>query len=397
MFSEDSDLDGNANDCDICDFDADDDIDGDEICSDVDNCPLVSNEDQIDTDGDTEGDACDTDDDNDGCLDTEDDNPLVFSEDSDLDGNANDCDICDFDADDDIDQDGVCGDIDNCVDIPNLNQDDYDFDMIGNECDDCYQAYGDVNADDILDITDLIMMIPVILDIDPCYDPYTDNCSLSECSLEKADADQSSTVDIIDVIWVVNEILYDDIAARSVQNVNLFQSSDGLRIESNGVVALQFEILHNDDFELKFNDNIYLNGSKTFDNSMTRVVAVYPKDGMIFTTQNDFEIVNIIAASGDSYIDVNFDIVPEQFEISSVYPNPFNPVASIDYVIPQESHLNVRVFDIRGNEVDVLINEVKMAGNYSIKWDATQFASGVYFMRFDMSGETKVRKMVLMK
>ena len=48
---------------------------------------------------------------------------------------------------------------------------------------------------------------------------------------------------------------------------------------------------------------------------------------------------------------------------------------------PQESHLNVRVFDIRGNEVDVLINEVKMAGNYSIKWDATQFASGVYFMR----------------
>ena len=47
--------------------------------------------------------------------------------------------------------------------------------MIGNECDDCYQAYGDVNADDILDITDLIMMIPVILDIDPCYDPYTDN------------------------------------------------------------------------------------------------------------------------------------------------------------------------------------------------------------------------------
>ena len=66
-------------------------------------------------------------------------------------------------------------------------------------------------------------------------------------------------------------------------------------------------------------------------------------------------------------------------------------------MIPQESHLNVRVFDIRGNEVDVLINEVKMAGNYSIKWDATQFASGVYFMRFDMSGETKVRKMVLMK
>ena len=67
----------------------------------------TANSDQINTDGDTEGDACDSDDDNDGCLDSEDDYPLIFSEDSDLDGNANDCDICDLDPDDDIDGDGV--------------------------------------------------------------------------------------------------------------------------------------------------------------------------------------------------------------------------------------------------------------------------------------------------
>ena len=66
LIFSDSDLDGNANDCDICDLDPGDDIDGDGICGDIDNCVDTANSDQIDTDGDTEGDACDSDDDNDG-------------------------------------------------------------------------------------------------------------------------------------------------------------------------------------------------------------------------------------------------------------------------------------------------------------------------------------------
>ena len=135
VFSEDSDLDGNANDCDICDFDADDDIDGDGVCGDIDNCVDTANSDQmiqmvmqkvmLMTQMMIMMDA----------KIVIDDNPLVFSEDSDLDGNANDCDICDFDADDDIDGDGVCGDIDNCVDTANSDQMNTDGDAEGDVCD----------------------------------------------------------------------------------------------------------------------------------------------------------------------------------------------------------------------------------------------------------------------
>ena len=77
-----------------------------------------------------EGDACDSDDDNDGCLDSEDDYPLIFSEDSDLDGNANDCDICDL-IQMMILNKMVFGDIDNCPYTANPFQIDTDCDLGG--------------------------------------------------------------------------------------------------------------------------------------------------------------------------------------------------------------------------------------------------------------------------
>lgn len=90
----DTDADGAPDVCDVCPFDAQDDADGDGLCSDVDNCPNLFNPNQEDEDTDGEGDVCDVDADNDGCPDQFDANPLIFSEDSDCDGVADDCDLC---------------------------------------------------------------------------------------------------------------------------------------------------------------------------------------------------------------------------------------------------------------------------------------------------------------
>ena len=110
-----SDLDGNANDCDICDLDPGDDIDGDGVCGDIDNCVDVANTDQSDIDGDLEGDACDIDDDDDKVLDEFDLDPFNYFVCQDLDGDS--CDDCSVEGEPSIDNDGLDSDGDGICDL----------------------------------------------------------------------------------------------------------------------------------------------------------------------------------------------------------------------------------------------------------------------------------------
>jgi hypothetical protein len=103
-------MDGVGNVCDICPIDPDNDADGDGVCGDLDNCPLVKNSDQSDTDSDGKGNLCDADDDGDGVSDDADNCSLSANagqEDLDMDGKG---DACDLDADGDmvLDADDAC-------------------------------------------------------------------------------------------------------------------------------------------------------------------------------------------------------------------------------------------------------------------------------------------------
>ncbi len=128
----------------------------DTVVLESDNCPDVSNPDQVDTDTDGQGDACDADDDNDGCADDVDTAPLTFSADGDGDGNGNDCDICPIDPLNDIDGDGVCGNVDNCPVDANSDQADLDSDGDGNVCDLCpNDPLNDADGDSVCGDVDL--------------------------------------------------------------------------------------------------------------------------------------------------------------------------------------------------------------------------------------------------
>jgi len=79
------------------------------------------------------------------------------------------------------------------------------------------------------------------------------------------------------------------------------------------------------------------------------------------------------------------------------YPNPFNPVTNIVYQIPRTGFVQIRVFDLLGSEVAILVNEFKTEGSYSINFDASNLPSGVYIYSLRVNDFVKNSKMTLLK
>jgi hypothetical protein len=89
--------------------------------------------------------------------------------------------------------------------------------------------------------------------------------------------------------------------------------------------------------------------------------------------------------------------IPYIFSLEQNYPNPFNPSTSIEYQLPSSGKVKLSVFDALGREVAVLVDEVKDAGRYSVRFDGTQRSSGIYYARLSSGGMTSVKKMLLVK
>jgi phosphatidylserine/phosphatidylglycerophosphate/cardiolipin synthase-like enzyme len=89
--------------------------------------------------------------------------------------------------------------------------------------------------------------------------------------------------------------------------------------------------------------------------------------------------------------------LPTQFTLSQNYPNPFNPTTTFQFQIPISGLVSIKVFDILGREVVVLLNEVKSVGTYQITWNASTLPSGVYFYRVQAGTNTAVKKAMLLK
>jgi len=93
----------------------------------------------------------------------------------------------------------------------------------------------------------------------------------------------------------------------------------------------------------------------------------------------------------------NGNEVPRMYVLSQNYPNPFNPSTTIEYQIPKQSFVTLKIFDLLGRQVATLVNEERHAGTYNVQWDASRLSSGIYFYKFTAGGFVKTKKMVLMR
>ena len=86
-----------------------------------------------------------------------------------------------------------------------------------------------------------------------------------------------------------------------------------------------------------------------------------------------------------------------EFSLAQNYPNPFNPSTTISYSIPEQSQVELKVFDVLGREVAMLVNKEQSAGSYKVEFDGSNLTSGIYFYRIQTGYFLQTKKMVLLK
>lgn len=142
-----------------------------------------------------------------------------------------------------------------------------------------------------------------------------------------------------------------------------------------------------------------------FFNTNPFVLPTMKKGISIMILSNNFYVdLPIVTGGGDntsglfaadnSPINTN---TPGSFELKQNYPNPFNPNTVISYSVAKTEKVDIRVYDITGKEVQMLVNDVKAPGSYNIMFNAANLSSGVYFYRIIAGNFTDVKKMTLVK
>lgn len=94
--------------------------------------------------------------------------------------------------------------------------------------------------------------------------------------------------------------------------------------------------------------------------------------------------------------------LPTKFELFQNYPNPFNPITTINYQLPKKSFISIKIYDAIGRVIETLVGDEQMPGNYEIKFDGSNLASGIYFYKLisvesDGKQITLLKKMILLK
>lgn len=132
-----------------------------------------------------------------------------------------------------------------------------------------------------------------------------------------------------------------------------------------------------------------------------------PKPGFRFISNDSCYILytesgpqNVWSAAGCSGTITgigNQNQTPKEYALNQNYPNPFNPTTTISYSIPKNGFVKLIVYDMLGKEIATLVNEVKMAGNYMLDFNASNLSSGIYFYKITSGEFSSIKKMMLIK
>ena len=121
------------------------------------------------------------------------------------------------------------------------------------------------------------------------------------------------------------------------------------------------------------------------------------------TGDAEYSLVNAVndasTVAKRSYNKILFtgDEIPVTYHLSQNFPNPFNPATTIQYQLPKNGFVTLKIYDILGKEVADLVNDQKTQGRYSVNFDASRLASGVYIYQLLVNDYVSSKKMLFLK
>jgi hypothetical protein len=117
-------------------------------------------------------------------------------------------------------------------------------------------------------------------------------------------------------------------------------------------------------------------------------------------SREEGDITIVISSNGRPVAEKTISLTvapPATYKLSQNYPNPFNPTTTIEYQLPVDGHVTLKVYDLLGREVATLVNEVQQTDYYRVEFDAGRFASGVFFYRLTSGSFVTTKRMVVVK
>jgi len=202
--------------------------------------------------------------------------------------------------------------------------------------------------------------------------------------------------DTLGSIYVINEIKFANNSTGYAVGGNV-QHGAIFKTTNNGVDWINNSILPNNPLYslCVINDKILFCGGdlkiilKSTDGGLTwsnqQIISNLLNIHSIFFLNQDTgfcvnsNYIHKTSNGGSVFINNNNKIYPDQFELKQNYPNPFNSITNIKFQMAYTGNVKIKVFDVSGKEVAIIINEYKPAGTYSVKFDASGLSSGIYF------------------
>jgi len=143
-------------------------------------------------------------------------------------------------------------------------------------------------------------------------------------------------------------------------------------------------------------DNVLLGQGNSSEASEYHYKDLFVKEGVTY----EYQLADVSYAGGIVYhpvVEIEVDKLLTTFKLGKAYPNPFNPKTIINYELPITNYVELSIYNIRGQILVTLVSEKQEAGFYKIEWNASGYASGVYYYHLKAGSFQAVEKVIFMK